>query len=248
MKNDFNSKMVYFRCCSCRKLTSNEEKKIISYTLIVFLLAQSLFIFVICYEGIINLLRANLSLFLPIDLVTILISVAILGLLILVIGISSTKTNIFFIWILFHIFLFLMLMIELFTTWVTSDINGIMNIAKKSWGKMLLDDIAELQFELNCCGFENMINASQCPVNADVPCKIKLNDLLSNIRNYVSILLFIDFIFAMFIDFMGCAICFHPEISTPGDKILDETPIDLTFGREFETTNSPFVVIQKKKN
>ena len=93
-----------------------------------------------------------------------------------------------------------------------------------------------------------MINASQCPVNADVPCKIKLNDLLSNIRNYVSILLFIDFIFAMFIDFMGCAICFHPEISTPGDKILDETPIDLTFGREFETTNSPFVVIQKKKH
>ena len=60
--------------------------------------------------------------------------------------------------------------------------------------------------------------------------------------------LFIDFIFAMFIDFMGCAICFHPEISTPGDKILDETPIDLTFGREFETTNSPFVVIQKKKH
>jgi hypothetical protein len=164
-----------------------------------------------------HLIKADLNWFLPYDLLTIIIAVVILSLIILVTGLASAVSNTLFAWILFHAFLGILLLVELLTSWITSDPKTILDAAHQTWLAAGADEITEMQLSLHCCGFGNETDRpsdSDCPDAPLESCRSKLNRTITVMRDVASVSMFVDFVFALFIDFAGCGICFHPDVIT----------------------------------
>ncbi|OHT03631.1 Tetraspanin family protein [Tritrichomonas foetus] len=208
-------------CCRCKKIYPQQEKEIMIKSFIVFILIQTIFAVGLCIISILYLEVTNFSWFMPIDMITLMIAVIILSLIVFIVGWASASSNTTFAWVWFHCFMFALLFIEMIISWFSSDVNNIMNLAQKAWDTSYIEDRIELQEDLNCCGFANTTDmpGEKCPPGDDVVgCKVKLGNLMSQIRDTASVALFVDFVFAMFIDFAGCAICFHPDVVTVEDQ------------------------------
>lgn len=192
---------------------------------ITFLVFQTLTLDVLCGITIYELLSADFDWFLPFDLLSLVIAVIILSFMILVSGYAAAVSNTFFTWILFHSLMGVLLMIELLTSWFSSDVDGFLRLAHNTWVSGSDTEISELQSDLMCCGFFNTSDrppSVRCLIENPECCRAKLNIMMSVIRNTASVALFADFIFAMFIDFAGCGICFHPDTITLNDHVKEE--------------------------
>ena len=202
-------------CKKCRTIQPNEEVKIMAKAFIVFMIVQTIFVSSLSIISINNLQIAHFSWFFPFDLITLLIAIIILSIIILVSGISSATSNISFAWLFFHVFMFLLLLIELIVSWFSSDVNQFLDLAQEKWYSGD-DEIQEIQNDLKCCGFLNCSDHPNdpCPINTTLGCQERLQNLMIGIRNTASIALFIDFVFALFLDFVGWAICYHPDFVT----------------------------------
>lgn len=214
--------------CKCQPIPRKNEKKIMTKVFIAFIIIQTLFLIGLCIYTIIYIQNANVSWFLEVDVVTLLIALVFLSLILLIIGISSARSNASFSWALFHPFLFILLIILLVISWFTSNVTQTISSAQNTWKKASEQDIIEMQTDMQCCGFLNTSdrNASKCPEKENIICcKDQLTIYLNSIRNAASISLFVDFVLAMFIDFLGCAICFHPDVITLEQQIQEENMI-----------------------
>lgn len=211
--------------CRCRKIQPHEEQGIMTKAFIGFLVVQTITLFVLCAITVYMLLEANFDWFLPFDLLTLIIAVVILNILILVTGIGSALSNTPITWILFHAFMGILLVVELLTSWFSSDVEAFLHLAKNTWRQAVDTDISELQDDLMCCGFENITDRPMAVICQDEYtqcCKDKLHWIMLTIRNTASVALFVDFVFAMFIDFAGCAICFHPDVVTLDQQMKED--------------------------
>ena len=208
----------------CCKVSPREEKYLMIKFFIAFIFIQTIFALVLCGLSIAHLTTTHLSWFIPIDLITILIAVVILSLIVLILGVASATGNATFAWVWFHLFMIVLLGFEIVVSWFCSDANAIAQQAKLAWETSCDDDREEIQMDLTCCGFSNPNDkpVSPCPQGAYVGCEERLYSVILNIRDIASIALFVDFVFALFIDFAGCAICFHPEVVTLKDQIEEE--------------------------
>lgn len=203
------------RCCRCHKITTEEEKPIMIKVFIVFMVIQTIVVALLCAVSIYYIDLINMSWFLPVDVKTMMIAVIILGLLLLVLGWTSATSNTWFAWLLFHAFMIVLLLLEMIICYMSSNTAGFIKIAQNTWYSPTdIADLSEIQNDLKCCGFVDADDhpAPHCPVEATEGCKTKLSNVMNAIRNTASVALFIDIVFAMFIDFTGCAICFHPEL------------------------------------
>jgi hypothetical protein len=145
----------------------------------------------------------------------------------LVTGIASSLSNALFAWLLFHAFMVVLLTAELLMSWLSSDHEGFLRVAHQSWLAAADEDISEVQHSFRCCGFVNVTDKppeSICPESFDHSCQVVLTNILNTLSQTGSVAIFIDFVFAMFIDFAGCGICFHPDVVTL-QQIQEETDI-----------------------
>jgi hypothetical protein len=178
----------------------------------------------------VQLYRADLFWFLPFDLFSIIIAVIILNFIILVTGVSAALTNISFAWFVFHVFVVVLFIIELLTPSFVSDISGLVHRAHTAWLDSTSDEIRDLQSLWGCCGFENMTDKPvnlPCPTEATQCCHDWLTWALSLFRNITVILLFLDFVFALLVDFAACGLCCHPQFVTLNTVRMEE---GLTWG------------------
>ncbi|OHT02208.1 Tetraspanin family protein [Tritrichomonas foetus] len=241
------------KCCRKRKfrrIRPEEEKSIISKIFIVFMVFQTLLLLVLCGITIYYLYQTNVQFFLQVDLLSLIIAVVILGILILVIGWSSAISNNWLLWVLFHIFMFILLIVEMLVSWYSSDVQNFLGAANHAWSTALEEDISEIEEDLQCCGY---INATDRPVDCspgwENGCITKLTDLMLGIRNTASVALFVDFVFTLFIDFMGCAICFHPEFITFEDLTTEAIAGPTTESYHYsikEGENEPLITHRKQ--
>jgi hypothetical protein len=205
----------------CRKIDPAEESGVMVKAFIGLLLVQTIAIFAICGVLVSRLIKADLNWFLPYDLLTLVIAVVILSLIIFATGLASATSNTLFAWILFHVFLGVLLLVELITSWIASDTEGFLTAAHQTWLTAAVDDITEFQLDMQCCGFNNETDrppGTACPDDTeDVSCHSVLWDAILLMRDIASVSMFVDFVFALFIDFAGCGICFHPDIVTLED-------------------------------
>jgi hypothetical protein len=221
---------------SCQKIDRTEEEGILVKGFILFLVVQTLFALALFGTIAFFLTRAELNWFLPFDLLTLTIAVIILSFIILVTGVASGLSNVLFAWILFHAFIVVLLVAELLMSWLSSDNEGFLKVAHQTWLTAADEDITEVQHSFRCCGFANVSDrpaGSICPANFDQSCHEALSDTLKSLRNWCSVGMFVDFVFAMFIDFAGCGICFHPDF-VPLDQIREETDEAESFAQSQE--------------
>ena len=230
------------RCCRCRKIQPQEEKSIMIRAFISFLVVQTLTLDVLCGITIYELLSADFDWFLTFDLLTLVIAVIILSFMILVSGFGAATSNTFFTWILFHLFMGVLFIIELLTSWFSSDVDGFLRMAHRTWVSGTDAELRELQDDLLCCGFFNTSDhppSVVCPDHFSMCCRDKLYQLMSVIRNTASVSLFADFVFAMFIDFAGCAICFHPDTISLDQQVKEEESMNQERDSYYLGINSP---------
>jgi hypothetical protein len=205
----------------CRKIDPAEENGVMVKAFVGFLLCQTVAIFVLCGLLVARLIKADLNWFLPYDLLTLVIAVVILSLIILATGLASASSNTLFAWVLFHVFVGVLLLVELITSWIASDTEGFLAAAHQTWLTAAVDDITDFQMGMGCCGFNNATDRppdTACPEDADdVSCHSVLWDAILVMRDIASVSMFVDFVFALFIDFAGCGICFHPDVVTLED-------------------------------
>lgn len=221
----------------CKKIRPEEEKQVMVKAFILLLVLQTVFVIILCVIAISNLNRANFSWFLPVDIITMLISVILMALILLVVGCASASSNIGFAWGAFHVFMFIFLVIELIISWFSSNVDGFVAAAGKTWSVADDDERAEMEGDLLCCGFINSTDrpALPCPTKDSPGCRDPLVRLLGAIRDTASVALFVDFVLAMFIDFVGCSICFHPNVVTFDDQIREEQQL-------IEPQDDPFAI------
>lgn len=163
--------------------------------------------------------KTDISNLLSVDIVTLLIAIIFLSLIIIVVGWASAISNATFAWIFFHIFMFALLLVEIVVSLFTSNLKGFLISANNHWDLIDDDERIEFQDDLGCCGFLNITDrsAGDCG-SSNVGCLFKLQDILITIRNTSSVAMFVCFVFGLFIDFAGCAICFHPDVVTLADQ------------------------------
>lgn len=222
-------------CCfrrKCRKIQPHEEQGVMTKAFMVFLVIQTITLGILCGITVYALLAVNFDWFLPFDLLTLIIAVIILSILILVTGIASAVSNTVLAWMLFHAFMGVLLVVEILTSWFSSDVGGFLVLAESTWRQAIETDISELQDDLMCCGFENITDhpaTVMCQNDYTQCCRDKLHGIMLTIRNTASVAMFVDFVFAMFIDFAGCAICFHPDTVTLDEQMKED---DAAMGTE----------------
>lgn len=211
--------------CKCGnfKILPSQEKQVITNLFIAFAVFQTIGLITLCGITIYYIYQTNVRFFLQVDLLSLVIAVVILGILILVVGWSSAKTDTWMLWLLFHFFMILLLLIEMILSWYSSDVQGFLSAARKTWDTGLDEAISEIEADLQCCGFANSTDSPvDCRESWENGCQRKLQSIMIGIRNTASVSLFVDFVFAMFLDFMGCAICFHPTVVHIGEFVTDD--------------------------
>ena len=190
-----------------------QEKRVMINGFIVFSVMQSILVITLCSFSMYYLSSANVSFFLPVDIVTLMMGVIFLSLIIVILAWSSAINNMSCLWAVFHCFMLVLLLIEMVICMLTSNIAQFVSAAKNAWDVSENDEKLELELDLGCCGFQNISDdpGTPCPSDATVGCAVKIEDLMTLLRNTASVALFVCFVFGMFIDFAGCAICFHPD-------------------------------------
>ena len=212
----------------CRKIKPSEEKQAISKMFVVFNILQSIAIMILCSISIHFFSKANISSFIPVDIVTLFIAVIILSLILIVVGWSSAISNTSLAWTVFHCFMFILLIIELAVCLFTSNADGFIVSAGKNWVQSDFETRMEMQSDLNCCGFQNSTDnpAGDCASKTDKGCKESMSELFISLRNVASVAMFVCFVFGLFIDFAGFALCYHPETFTLEDQAREEKTIE----------------------
>ena len=212
-------------CFRCKKILPQNEKKVMINLFIVLICIQTILTITISANSIFYFNEANLNWFMPIDMITLISAVCILSLIVLIVGCASATSNTTLAWVFFHLFMFALLFIEMIVSWFSSDVQSIIKIAQRTWDLSYEDEKLELQDDLGCCGFSNVTDNPALPcTHNEIGCLTKLSSLMLQVRAISSIALFVDFMFSMFIDFAGCAICFHPDFFTVEEQI-EETEI-----------------------
>lgn len=203
----------------CNKIYPQDEKKIIIRIFAAFIVIHSFSGIGVCIYSTYKLQSINITWFLPIDVITLLIAIAFLNLIVLVVGLSSAISNTSFAWAFFHVFMFFLVLAEITVSYYTSNTKNFRNIAKKAWINSDDEDKIDLQESLSCCGFANDLDmpAYPCP-NATIGCKTKLFDLTTSICYLMIGFVFVSLLFAIFLDFIGFSLCFNPDFILYDEK------------------------------
>lgn len=210
--------------CRCKKIYPAEEKRIMIRAFIIFICLQTFFVIALCVTAILYLNATDFTWFMPIDIMTLFIAVIILSLIVLIVGWSSASSNMTFAWFFFHLFMFSLLLIELIISWFSSDVKNFMKLARSSWETSTGDERWRKQDQLKCCGFFNSTDMNEGECEPEIPpCNEVFLLKLTALRDVASIALFVDFVFAMFLDFAGCAICFHPDVVTFNEQLEENS-------------------------
>jgi hypothetical protein len=152
--------------------------------------------------------------FLPFDLPSIVMAVIILDLIIGISGCAAAGSDVIILWISFQLVVAILLIIEVGTFWLFADVEGLTNIARDTWAATDAEGIPALESAWGCCGFDNTTDRPDTIGNCSYAecCREKLGKSMELVRDAASIVNFVDFILVMFMDFAGCAICFHPTV------------------------------------
>ena len=196
-------------------LFSNQEEKTLLMSMFkYFIIIQSFVVTVFCILSITYFSKVNISSFLSVDIVTLFIAVIFLSLILIVVGLGASISNTSFTWYIFHAFMLILLIIEVAVTLYASDMSSFVKTASEIWMRGDEEERVMLQQELNCCGLKNFTvpnEDNRCLSKAESACIDKIRNTLEKIRNVSSVAMFVCLSFGIFIDFLGCAICFHPE-------------------------------------
>ena len=205
----------------CNKIYPQDEKKITTKIFTALVVIHSFVGIGICIFSTYILQSMNITWFLPIDVITVLIAIAFLNLIVLIVGISSAISNASFAWGFFHVFVFFLIICEIIISYYASDVKNVMNIARKAWINSEDDEKADIQSYLTCCGFVDYRDnpALPCPSDPDtkgmtnitIGCQFKLTDLMSSLCYFMLGFVFVSILFALFVDFVGCSICLNPD-------------------------------------
>lgn len=209
----------------CRTMTPEQEKGVMIRGFIVFSVLQSVAIVVLCSVSIYFLQIANISFFLPVDIVTLMIGIIFLSIIVVIVAWSSALVNMSCLWAVFHSFMIVLLLIEMVICMYTSNVSQFFDAAENSWAKSDDTEKSETESDLQCCGFYNTTDrpGKNCPKEYTKACGDKFSELMITIRNTASVALFVTFVFGMFIDFAACAICFHPDTITLEEHEREES-------------------------
>ncbi|OHT02455.1 Tetraspanin family protein [Tritrichomonas foetus] len=229
-------------CFNFRVYTKDEEKKMLTTMFQWIIFVQSFAVTTLCFLSIYYFSKISVSSFLSVDIVTLLIAVIFLSIIIIIVGYGSSASNTTFAWVFFHVFMTALLVIEVMVSLYTSDVASYLDIASEIWARSENDERLMLQEELCCCGLKNFTrpdNQNQCPKNAQSACLENLREFLETIRNVASVSMFVCFTIGLFIDFVGCAICHHPDIRTLADEEQEMDELEAK-QREIQEFGNPF--------
>lgn len=203
---------------------------------------QAVIVIILCFLSVGYFSRTNISDFLSVDLITLLMSVVMLSLIVIVVGWASAVSNATFAWIFFHLFMFSLLLIEVIICFFASELSTFVPSAADLWKSSEERDLVELQSELHCCGLANITDSPAgggCPDGATEGCIQKLEQTLIMLRNTTAVAMFVCFVLGLFIDFAGCAICLHPDVVTLAEHEREMADIAAT-QVEMEGPSNPF--------
>lgn len=119
----------------CRKVYPQDEKKLTIKIFSIFIVLHTFFGIGICIYSTYKLQTINITWFLPIDIITLLIAIAFLNFIVLVVGLSSAITNMSFAWAFFHVFILFSVVAEFMISYFTSNTKNFGKMAKKAWIK-----------------------------------------------------------------------------------------------------------------
>lgn len=206
-------------CCRFTVMTNRQEKKLLTKLFWGLTLVQSIIVTILCILSIYYFESTNVASFLSVDIVTLFIAVIFLSIIIIIVGWGSAVTNSTFAWAIYHIFMLALLTIEIMVSLYSSNLSTFYVSAAKLW--KMEDERNIIQADLHCCGFSNFTNPTSengCPSNAETSCVDAMKIILEGLRNISLVAMFFCLIFGLLIDFVGCAICFHPDIVTLDDQ------------------------------
>lgn len=203
----------------CRKIYPQDEKKLTIKIFTAFIVIHAFFGIGVCIYTTYKFQTINITWFLPIDIITLLIAIAFLNLIVLVVGISSAISNASFAWAFFHVFMLFLILSELAISYFTANTRNIGNIAKKAWFNAEDDELIDLQESLSCCGFAYIWDrpALPCP-NVTIGCKEKLFIHTYSICYLMLGFVFVSVLFTLFLDFVGFSICLNPDFIIYDEK------------------------------
>ncbi|EAY17027.1 hypothetical protein TVAG_297060 [Trichomonas vaginalis G3] len=209
--------------CTCRTMSMEQEKSVMTHGFIFFSIMQTITVVILCSISMAYLSSGNVSYFLPVDIVTLMIGIIFLSIIILIVGWSSALNNTACLWMLFHVFMYCLLLIEMLVSMLTSNVSSFVAAADKEWEKSEPSERFRIGLDLSCCGFWNSTdrNATVCQTGVKA-CSAVIRTIMTNLRNTASVALFVCFVFGMFIDFAGCGICFHPDTITFAEHEQEE--------------------------
>ena len=202
------------RCkCSCPIIHPSEEENLMSKGFIFFVILNFIVIIVLCSISITYITKTNVTSFFSVDMETLFIAAVFLAIIILILGWSSATNNNFCLWLIFHAFMVLLLLLEIVVCLFTSNFQGFSQSLASEWRLSEDAEKQEIQNDLSCCGLSNITDQQvmPCPEGATRGCLNALEDVLYTVRNAASVAMFVCFTLGLFIDFAGCAICFHPD-------------------------------------
>jgi hypothetical protein len=199
--------------CHCSKIAPEREKYVMIRAFIIFLVVETIGLMVICGVSLSKVSWIGIDWVLPFDLMSMIIAVVILSLIILVTGYGAAVSNACFIWLVFHIFLGILLVVEIIICWFSADVSGFMRIAQKAWRDADEQERREMEQDLSCSSWDGV---------GDRSCRDVLQAAFTLIRNTTAICMFIDWVLVVFMDFVGYAICFHPDVMTLEQEIKEE--------------------------
>lgn len=212
----------------CGKLYPQDEKKMTIKIFGVLIVIHSFFGIGVCIYSTYSLQSVNITWFLPIDVITLLIAIAFLNLIILVVGLSSAISNASFAWSFFHAFMVILIFAEIMISYYTSNVKNVMNIARKAWINSEDDEKADIQNYLGCCGFSDYRDHASIPcptkinsneiLNVTIGCKEQLYTLTTSICYMMIGFVFVSILFTVFLDFVGCSICLEPDLILYDEK------------------------------
>ena len=229
------------KCCS--PIPLNKELKVFSKTFIIFNAIISILSIASCAISVHYLGKTNVTNFLPVDTISLLISIIILCFIIIVVGWVAAVNNTALGWIIYHVCMVVLLLILFIVAIATSNSDSLVETVKDTWVYSDIDTRAELQSDLQCCGYANSSDnpALPCPNNIDVGCKSKITNLFADIRWICSTALFLLFIFCLFIEMSGCAMCVHPDTISMEEQQRDDI-INISEIEDDTNFRNPFLI------
>lgn len=242
----FNSplrkKIFMVRCkCSWPIIHPSEEQEVMTKGFIAFNIIQFIAITILCSISINKVAKTNITSFFPVDLETLFIAIIFLAIILLVVGWSSARHNNTCTWSVFHAFNSIMLIVEIIVCLMSSNLAGFTKSFSAEWKKADTITKYEIQLDLRCCGLENITSEqiSPCPQGATEGCLEQIIVMMTTIRNAASIAMFVCFTFGLFIDFLGCAICFHPDVINFEDHEKELAKSEGAF--DIDSFENPFI-------